>query len=65
MGDYKGGDTFGQKILSEYKTDVTVYHMFQKSRVVHNGSKTKGGYTSDLDRDSNMSKESNGGHCMG
>lgn len=61
VGDYEGVDFMAQKWLVEHvrPEQVTVYHMFERPR--HLGSedfKLKGGFTSDEERDSAMTRDS-------
>ena len=65
VGDYWGVDemaqTFLAEVLAELKQEdrVTVYHMFEKPRVLKSGKfKTKGGFTGDEARDAAMTRES-------
>lgn len=59
VGDYQGVDYLTQRYLSDknYK-NVIVYHMFIKPRYYIAGFPTRGGYTSDEDRDSAMTRDS-------
>lgn len=59
VGDYQGVDYMAQRYLSDkgYQ-NVIVYHMFIKPRNYVNGYPTRGGYTSDEDRDSAMTRDS-------
>lgn len=66
VGDAKGCDFMAQKYLkplletrsrvdgSSFYHGITVYHMFDKPRNCIKGFRTKGGFTSDEDRDSEM-----------
>ena len=59
IGDYQGVDMFAQKLLEGQVDRVTVYHMFNSPRNLANpGFKTKGGFTSDEERDAAMTKDS-------
>jgi len=62
VGDARGVDTMAQtylfRILGEGSPKVTVYHMFDRPRNNVGKFKTKGGYTSDDERDAAMTRES-------
>ena len=61
VGDCNGVDFMAQQALSELVTPdrVTVYHMFTKPRNLANKKfKLKGGYKSDIARDSAMTQDS-------
>ena len=59
VGDFHGVDMKAQTYLFflEYR-DVKVYHMFIKPRYNCGGFKAVGGFTSDEDRDSAMTRDS-------
>lgn len=70
VGDARGADTKAQEYLNElfkmysgtiqnYTAPVTVYHMFAAPRNNVGSFLTKGGYTSDEDRDGAMTYASN------
>lgn len=55
VGDYQGVDIMAQKYLDSVGYDnVIVYHMFKAPRNYVSRYATRGGYTSDEDRDSAM-----------
>lgn len=56
VGDARGADTLTQKFLAEnqHKPYVLVYHMFNAPRNLHGEFCTAGGYTSDEERDEEM-----------
>ena len=55
----EGVDFMAQEYLSEYPERVTVYHMFDRPRNLYNPKfNTKGGYKTDVERDSAMTNES-------
>ena len=56
VGDYYGVDEMAQEYLKGYES-VTVYHMLEAPRV-NKGFETKGGFTSDEQRDAAMTKAS-------
>ena len=61
VGDYEGVDYMAQEWLVEagLQEKLTVYHMWSKPRHLASGViYTKGGYTSDLSRDSAMTEDS-------
>jgi len=59
VGDYQGVDYMAQRYLKNNNyTNVIVYHMFVKPRYYVDGFPTKGGYVSDEDRDSAMTRDS-------
>lgn len=59
VGDYKGVDHMAQKYLDSIGYDnVIVYHMFKSPRNHVSRYATRGGYTSDEERDLAMTKES-------
>ena len=68
IGDYHGVDTMAQQYLSDLcheqphminPKDITVYHMFEKPRnLVNTDFNTSGGYKTDEERDSAMTKVS-------
>jgi hypothetical protein len=61
VGDARGADLMAQKYLYDMMDCigyVTVYHMFEKPRNLVENFFTKGGYKSDDERDSAMTKES-------
>lgn len=63
VGDFRGLDTDAMKYLQyvdeQYMTvDLTVYHMFTEPRNTVDCAKHKGGFTSDHDRDSAMTRDS-------
>lgn len=61
VGDYQGVDYMAQQYLANEKLNpvtVVVYHMFTAPRNYITKFLTKGGYVSDEDRDSAMTKES-------
>jgi hypothetical protein len=60
VGDYQGVDYLAQKYLSDKNYQkVVVYHMFIKPRYHIPGYPTRGGYTTDEERDGAMTKDSN------
>lgn len=59
VGDYQGVDYLTQRWLKDRGyTNVIVYHMFIKPRYYVEGFPLRGGYISDEDRDSSMTKDS-------
>lgn len=57
VGDYHGVDNLAQQYLKQKNAKVTVYHMFTEPR--HNaGFPTKGGFTTDHERDLAMTMAS-------
>lgn len=58
VGDCMGVDFMAQRYLDRLEQDVTVYHMCETPRFFVSGLKSKGGYTSDFDRDFEMTKNS-------
>lgn len=59
VGDYQGVDYMAQRYLKDKNyTNVIVYHMFLKPRYFVDGFPTRGGYVSDEDRDSAMTRDS-------
>lgn len=59
VGDYHGVDIMAQKYLDYLGyDDVIVYHMFQKPRNSVDRYPVRGGYISDEDRDSAMTRDS-------
>lgn len=61
VGDYEGVDFMAQEwlIKTGYREKLTVYHMWKKPKHLADGViYTKGGYTSDLSRDSAMTEDS-------
>jgi hypothetical protein len=59
VGDARGVDVMAQLHLnSKGVRNVTVYHMFKEPRFNKGGFNTKGGYESDDERDSAMTKNS-------
>lgn len=60
VGDYEGVDRMAQEYLKKVGLGdkVTVYHMFEKPRNCSDGLKTKGGFKSDEERDSAMTRDS-------
>ena len=61
VGDYEGVDIMAQEwlIKAGQREKLTVYHMFSKPRHLAPGVIfTKGGYTSDIARDSAMTEDS-------
>ena len=61
VGDYEGVDYMAQEWLMKagLRERLTVYHMWSRPRHLASGVKfTKGGYTSDLSRDSAMTEDS-------
>ena len=59
IGDFRGTDTIAQTYIHKQGYEnVTVYHMFDKPRVNIGKFKTLGGFTSDKDRDSAMTHQS-------
>lgn len=60
VGDYEGLGIMAQRYLKEHceESKVTVYHMFVSPRNHVDGFNTLGGFFSDEDRDSNMTKDS-------
>ena len=62
VGDYYGVDIMTQEYLVSKGLEdyITVYHMFDKPRnIASDKISTKGGYTTDDERDSAMTKDSN------
>lgn len=59
VGDFRGAD-FKAQIYLHFRgvTDVKVYHMFAEPRHNAGGFETVGGFTSDEERDSAMTKDS-------
>jgi len=58
VGDAKGADLLAQGYLKDLcHPDVTVFHMFEKPRWCK-GHPTRGGFTSDDDRDAHMTANS-------
>lgn len=57
VGDAQGTDNRAQLWLWERKASVTVYHMFEGPRY-NPGFPTKGGFTSDNQRDAAMTRDS-------
>jgi len=58
VGDYRGGDNMAQLYLTGRTNNVTVYHMFKSPRHNAGNFKTKGGFKSDTERDSQMTRDS-------
>jgi hypothetical protein len=62
LGDARGVDAFAQEFLlvtlGENSPRVTVYHMFDSPRVNRGKFQTKGGFTSDEERDAAMTAAS-------
>src|ERR1035437_3899926 len=59
VGDYQGVDYLAQQYLKdENYQNVVVYHMFTKPRNYILGYPTRGGYTTDEERDGAMTKDS-------
>lgn len=62
VGDCKGADQMAQEWLKNNigtKENVTVYHMFARPRVLEDLSfKTSSGYSTDVERDSEMTRVS-------
>lgn len=58
VGDAKGADTLAQSYLKGKTTNVTVYHMFELPRNNIGNFKTKGDFKSDIERDSQMTIDS-------
>ena len=58
VGDARGTDLLAQNYLMYKTKKVTVYHMFDGPRNNSFGYETCGGFTSDKERDSNMTKDS-------
>jgi len=61
VGDYEGVDIMAQHYLYSIRKEkvTTVYHMFDKPRNIHESiTLTKGGYTTDIERDSAMTDAS-------
>lgn len=54
VGDYYGVDAMAQQYLIGKTKYVTVYHMFEKPRNNNGNWPTKGGFMSDIERDSAM-----------
>ncbi|MBD2197400.1 MULTISPECIES: hypothetical protein [Calothrix] len=57
VGDAKGADTLAQQYLIERTQAVTVYHMFASPRN-NLGFPTRGGFHSDVERDTQMTLDS-------
>lgn len=58
IGDAKGADKLAQQYLVGKTNNVTVYHMFTSPRNNVGNFKTIGGFKSDDERDSQMTKDS-------
>lgn len=58
VGDARGADTMAQHYLAKIGAYVTVYHMFDEPRVNVSGYPAIGGFTSDTDRDTAMTHDS-------
>lgn len=60
VGDCSGVDTMAQEWLKENRMTekTTVYHMFESPRNYVSSFKTVGGFRSDIERDSAMTKNS-------
>ena len=58
VGDAKGADYMAQQYLKDKTPFVTVYHMFGSPRN-NVGYETKGGFKSDIGRDTMMTLDSN------
>lgn len=59
IGDARGVDVSAQLHLMSYpKERVTIYHMFDSPRFNKGNNKTKGGFKSDEERDSAMTRAS-------
>ena len=58
VGDARGADTLAQKYLFSSGAEVTVFHMFKKPRNNVGNHRTRGGYTSDKERDEAMTAAS-------
>jgi hypothetical protein len=57
VGDARGADAMAQAYLKRQGASATVYHMFENPR--HNaGFPTKGGFQSDSERDTAMTRDS-------
>lgn len=58
VGDARGADTFAQAWLSQHHGQVTVFHMFDTPRTNGGDFVTRGGFTSDDERDAAMTAAS-------
>ena len=60
VGDFRGADTLGQEYLAKNHpaVKVTVYHMFENPRSTVPSHARMGGFTTDEERDSAMTKAS-------
>uniref|UniRef100_A0A6C0BK31 Uncharacterized protein n=1 Tax=viral metagenome TaxID=1070528 RepID=A0A6C0BK31_9ZZZZ len=58
VGDGQGVDTMAQTYLQNKTTQVTVYHMFTSPRNNVGPYRTKGGFVSDVERDCQMTRDS-------
>ncbi|MGD1904029.1 MAG: hypothetical protein ACFB9N_17525 [Geitlerinemataceae cyanobacterium] len=58
VGDARGSDTMAQVYLSGKTEAVVVYHMFDRPRNNSAGFPTRGGFTSDAERDAQMTRDS-------
>lgn len=58
IGDAKGADSLAQQYLADKIKNVTIYHMFTTPRNNIGNFKTIGGFVSDNQRDSQMTKDS-------
>jgi hypothetical protein len=58
VGDARGTDTLAQEYLFSSDAEVTVFHMFENPRNNVGNHRTRGGYTSDKERDKAMTAAS-------
>lgn len=58
VGDCGGADTMAQSYLNGKTNNVVVYHMFTSPRNNVGNYKTKGRFTADIDRDEQMTRDS-------
>ena len=58
VGDARGCDTMAQEYLRRRRSSVTVFHMFTSPRNNVGGFCTFGGFTSDEERDAEMTQRS-------
>lgn len=58
IGDARGADRMAQQYLNGKTKDVVIFHMFELPRYNEGSWNTKGGYQTDNDRDSAMTKAS-------
>jgi hypothetical protein len=58
IGDARGTDRLAQEYLASKEASVTVYHMFSNPRNNVGNFKTVGGFSSDEERDTQMTNDS-------